>query len=107
LPSLGFKSALLITIASSILGGINLLFLSFITQLIFECRNYLKEIFDSKTKIRYHNMKLILSIFIIASFNLFSADFIFVEVEEKMVGENIHKTHAEKQLERFPTSLSV
>jgi hypothetical protein len=51
LPSLGFKSALLITIASSILGGINLLFLSFITQLIFECRNYLKEIFDSKTKI--------------------------------------------------------
>ena len=56
---------------------------------------------------RYHTMKLILAIFIIASFNLFSADLIFVEVDEKIVGENIHKTHAEKQLERFPTSLSA
>ena len=51
LPSLGFKSALLITIASLILCGVNLLFLSFITQLIFECRNYIKEILNSKTKI--------------------------------------------------------
>ena len=50
LPSLGFKSNLLIAIASSIMAGMNLLFISFIVQLIFECRNYLKELSDSKFK---------------------------------------------------------
>jgi hypothetical protein len=70
-----------------------------------------KQKFDSyllfTEQIRYCIRKIILATFIIVRSNLFSSDVFFIEVDEKMVGEKIHKAHAEKKLERFPTLLSA
>jgi hypothetical protein len=43
----------MITVLSSIVTAFNFFFLSFLIQLIFECRNYLRDIADSKKENSY------------------------------------------------------
>ena len=53
IPFSGFNVSVMITVLSSIVTAFNFFFLSFLIQLIFECRNYLRDIADSKKENSY------------------------------------------------------